>query len=222
MEQWQITIIRAKAGLPGICCQAGASRRFAKTYKLLRNRPIRDFQTRTNSNPGLFSSCLPFFEPNNSLRDHFFCQSGFFRVRQLASSKYLRGNQPFFSYESQRFVGAAATHMVRASREERNVRRFFFFFSCCWPATSSTRRHLMSRFWLLTTTAVSCTRRPHVSHVNSVSPFYWLWLLVRSCSSPQVESKRLGGGCCMSHVTSSDCRPLLTTAALQSRGVDLR
>ena len=58
--------------------------------------------------------------------------------------------------------------------------------------------------------------------VKSVTQFRGLWLLVRSCSCPQVKCKRSVGGCLSSHFAPSEIRPISTTAAPQSRGVGLR
>ena len=50
-----------------------------------------------------------------------------------------------------------------------------------------------SRFWL-STSAVRRTRRLHTPHQERVS-IWGLWLLVMSCSYPQVKCQRSVGGC---------------------------
>ena len=57
--------------------------------------------------------------------------------------------------------------------------------------------------------------------IRSVPEFRGLLLLVGSCSCPRVKCKRSLGRCFLSHFVYPKSRPISTTGAPQSRGVDL-
>ena len=93
-------------------------------------------------------------------------------------------------------------------------------FLCCWLATSSPRKHLVSRFWMPTTTAVGRTRRRHTPHQERPWISRAAIACKEGCSYPQVRCKRSVEDCFFFvSLRMPKFRPLSTAATPQSRVV---